>query len=117
MRILAMAALLSLMCQNCSEKRTSAEVLNEDESYEIFSSRFDKDSIFQKSRMKYHFDRKVDLSVSHIDTSQFKIATIYGDSVIIKTTYRKDTTYWIEFIFKRAEGKWYFVNYIDSYDD
>ena len=109
-------ALLCLMFGQCDNKKTQDQSFAK-EDFESFISHFDRDSIFRNSRVRYSFDKPVDLTLSHIDTSQFKITKIVNDSAIVKTTYLKDSTYWIKFIFKTEDGNWYLMNYLDSYSD
>lgn len=115
-RIFSIVSLLVLLNQ-CKTENKQRDVKNGDETFQAFFSRFDKDTIFQKSRIRYNFKEKIDLSISKVDTSLFRISILNRDSVIVKTTYRKDTTYWIKFTFKKDNGRWYFCNYVDSYND
>lgn len=116
MRVFLIFGLCFLLYQ-CRTENKQVNVKNTEEIFQTFFSRFDEDTVFQKSRIRYNFKKKIDLSVSKIDTSLFRISILNSDSVIVKTTYRKDTTYWIKFTFKKDSGKWYFYNYVDSYND
>jgi len=101
----------------CDYKKKVENNSQNNEDFKLFLAQFDRDSLFQKSRVKFNFKNKVDLRVSKIDTALFNVQTISQDSVTVVVTYKKDTSYWIKLIFKTEDGKWFLTNYLDSYDD
>jgi hypothetical protein len=101
----------------CDYKKKAEQSSQDNEDFKLFLTRFDRDSLFQKSRVRFSFKTKVDLRISKIDTALFNVQTINQDSVTVIVTYKKDASYWIKLIFKTEEGKWFLVNYLDSYND
>ena len=97
-------------------KSTDLET-TEQENYETFISRFNKDTVFQKDRAKYKFEKYYNLSLSRIDTSEFEISTRKSDNVVVRITNLKDTTYWVEYKFKKDKGNWYLIDYVDTYNN
>jgi len=113
--LIAFGAALMLACGGKKAKNLSGREAGED--FTIFLRRFNDDTLFQKTRVKYNFKQKVDLRISKIDTTQFKVQTTEGDSAVVTVTYKKNTAYWVKFVFKIDDRKWFLVNYLDSYRD
>jgi hypothetical protein len=98
----------------CTSKKSDVGA-EKDEDYKSFIKTFNEDTVFQKTRVKYKFEEKFNLSLSNVDTKLFDISTVESDSVVVKMTLRTDTTYWVKYIFKKDGSKWYLTDYVDTY--
>ncbi len=102
------------------------------ESFNTFYKHFHNDSIFQISRIKFPLDGyAIDTSetavkwnkknwimhrynINDIDTSQFKVETTHDKNNYTEKIYIEGGGFKNERKFKRINGKWYLISYIDE---
>jgi hypothetical protein len=118
MKLLVFVIVVGTFLFQCGNKKVGENGSIKDEDYKTFIRHFNKDTLFQKSRVKFKSKNKFIVTIINIDTTLFRITTVTDNLIVTESvTYKKDTSYWIKFIFKKEEGKWYCVDYLDSYDD
>ncbi|MEK6780699.1 MAG: hypothetical protein AABY93_03280 [Bacteroidota bacterium] len=102
----------------CSNKKSLEQGSAASEKFQEFYIRFNKDTVFQKSRIRCTIPGKVNFDIPNLDNTIYKVKTNYEEDMVTeKVTYKPDTSYFVKYNFKLENGKWFLVSYLDTWDD
>ena len=105
--------LFNISCQQKSKQQSFNS-----EQFETFYDRFNSDTTFQRERIRVTIGGNAVFDIPNLDTSKFLVERWSFESKFTeKVTSKIDTTFYIKYSFSLIDGKWYLIEYIDSYFD
>lgn len=119
--ILLFSACTTKTKEASNDEKSNAEVVDasiKQEDFKEFYIKFNQDPVFQNSRISDESSRSLNghLDVFHLDSSVFTVVTKReGNAIRERIINKSDTTYFIEYLFKVKNGKWFVMEYLDSY--
>ncbi len=97
---------------------SKGESFQKDESFKDFYQKFNQDKAFQKLRIKCEIGGYFKFDIPNLDKSIFEVKTSFERGKVTEIiSYKNDTSYYVKYVFKLENRKWYLVSYVDSWGD